>query len=162
MGGVDPTAAVPNAGRVKSRTSSSFSVQCSIRPKIATVAAFFPHTALHAVLENWERCGAGKVEDYGDDGEFPSITSSGTKDKDGFVRARRGWRANRLRRFSAPFAADTFGEASAVIGDKADGMIRLRRRRWSFTGQGQLGAGSSRDEAANDKSWQQPSQKVCT
>lgn len=166
--GGDAAAAAPTTARVKSRTSLSFSVQCSARPKIVTVAAFVPAAALHSVLEGSEGCDVDRSERGGGGGEdvFPETAGGGAgyTPKEGIVKGSRGWRGNRLRRSSAPVAAESFGDAAAtVVGDEGDGLIRLRRRRWSFTGQGRLssGGGSSAGITGSTKSWQQPWQKVC-
>lgn len=120
------------AGRVKSRTSSSFSVQCSVRPQVATVATFLPTNALKALLEESGDHGTEGACSRVDDG-FQGGSSTGP-------RRRVRWRAKGLRRLSLP-ATSQGGRATVRSVDDVDGAIG--RRRWSFAGNMQARFGGS-------------------
>ncbi|CAM9725341.1 unnamed protein product [Ectocarpus sp. 6 AP-2014] len=105
------TATTP-ATLVKSRTSSSFDVQCATLPQVATAAAFLPTAALEAARL------AGGVER--DD------SAAGVK------RGTKGWRGGVHHSPPMPAAAHATGDAQE--GGDGGGGHHTSRRRWSFTG----------------------------
>lgn len=126
-------AAAAPATRVKSRISSSFSVQCATTPKVATVAVFFPPTALEAACQ----AAAGGDDCVGLDC-FPAAAAvGGRRGKKGVDRVR-GCRGGSHGSSSMPSGDHRHAEVSNG-GDDGDGVIQTRRR-WSFAGQARFGA----------------------
>ncbi|CAN0505706.1 unnamed protein product, partial [Ectocarpus sp. 12 AP-2014] len=99
---------------VKSRTSSSFDVQCATLPQVATAAAFLPTAALEAA----RLAAAGGVEHD----DSAADVKRGTK----------GWRGG--AHHSPPMPAATRATGDAQEGGDGGGGHHTSRRRWSFTG----------------------------
>ncbi|CAM9549463.1 unnamed protein product [Ectocarpus fasciculatus] len=107
------TATAP-ATLVKSRTSSSFDVQCATLPQVATAAAFLPTAALEAA----RLAAAGGVEHD----DSAADVKRGTK----------GWRGGVHHSPPMPEAAHATGDAQE--GGDGGGGHHTSRRRWSFAG----------------------------
>ena len=117
------------SGRVKSRISSSFSVQCPTRPKVATVAVFLPVAAVDAVLE-----GAASANRL--------LRGEGTSETEKRSRAAK---RNTFRRVpSMPVSGSADIGCGRGCEDQGYGAHQPRRRRWAFAGSGRFGGGAGR------------------
>lgn len=124
----DSTHSATPAGRVKSRMSSSFGVQCAVRPQVATVARFLPQSALNVLLEGGE-CGSEGISlRLGDD--LPGGSPTVNMDVEDTPRGIR-WRHARGRRASAPVQSEASRVTKRSI-DQPPGTRRTGRRRWSL------------------------------
>ncbi|CAM9154577.1 unnamed protein product [Scytosiphon promiscuus] len=130
-----PGAPTP-ATRIKSRVSSSFSVQCATTPHVATAAVFFPSASLDAVC----RAAAGSLVGAG---VLPPTEAAleGRGKRWGGCQAKSG-RGRLYRTPSLPVT--TGGEQSRGEFGNGDGGggDDTSRRRWSFAGQARFGSGA--------------------
>lgn len=152
-GAVSTTAPTAPTERVKSRSSSSFSVQCSIRPKVATVATFVPPTALAAVLES----SAFVRGSCARQGCACRGRTNGSGAREGAVG--KGWRGGFRRgpSTSGLACAETASGVGANLDEEGGGETSgrgRRRRRWTFAGQARPG-GAGRQKMPQQQQRQQ-------
>ena len=138
-----PTSPEASTGRVKSRASSSFNVECSGPQKVATVAVFLPPKAVDAMFESsvlsrappcgcsakQDACaGGGAIGAAGGSGGSATARGAGGEAAGGMAKGRGGF----CRTPSMPTAACA---ESSNAAEECEGWMPARRRRWSFAGQ---------------------------
>lgn len=115
--------AVATSGPVKSRESSSFSVHCCTRPKVATAGVFFPTHAIDAVVMD------GALA-YAPPDRLPQSEGAAEEEMRPQDEKREYRRAPSLPLPGGGGAGNN------------EAVVPTRRRRWTFGGNSRFGAGS--------------------